>query len=87
MKTLMTAGKGGTGKTTFVAYGYRLGLLENLPGRILLVDADPHQAVGHLLGLDNVLTLGDLRHRHRLGLKNGTGLGGSTAGDMATPAG
>ncbi len=74
MKTLMTAGKGGTGKSSLLAYGYRLGLLEELPGRILLVDADPHQALGHLLGLENVLTLGEMRHRYQIGLKNGTGL-------------
>lgn len=83
MKTLMTAGKGGTGKTALLAYGYRLGLLEDLPGRILLVDADPHQAMGHLLGLDNALTLGDLRHRHRIGLKNGTGLEALSRRDFA----
>ncbi|MEW6180996.1 MAG: hypothetical protein AB1522_13835 [Chloroflexota bacterium] len=40
----MTTAKGGTGKTALLAYGYRLGLLEDLTGRILL-------------GLDNALTL------------------------------
>jgi len=51
MKTLVTIGRGGTGKTSFVAlmakYFIELG---DLP--LLLVDADPDQNLGEMIGVD-----------------------------------
>lgn len=51
MKTLVTIGRGGTGKTSFVAlmakYFIEIG---NVP--LLLVDADPDQNLGEMVGVD-----------------------------------
>jgi len=74
MKTLITAGKGGTGKSSVLAYLYRLHFLEELPGRLLIVDADPQQSLSVLLGVEDVCSLGDLRRQRRVELQRGTGI-------------
>ena len=51
MKTIVTMGRGGTGKTTFVALMAKY-LIESGNGPILLVDADPDQNLAEMVGVD-----------------------------------
>ena len=51
MKKLVTIGRGGTGKTSFVALTTKY-LIEKGVEPILLVDADPDQNLGEMLGID-----------------------------------
>jgi CO dehydrogenase maturation factor len=51
MKTFVTMGRGGTGKTTFVALMAKY-LIESGNGPILLVDADPDQNLAEMVGVD-----------------------------------
>ena len=74
MKTIVTAGKGGTGKSMILAHLLKRHILKNDFGRVLIVDADPHQSLTFLLGAQPQATLGELRHRHGLDLKTGQGL-------------
>ena len=50
------AGKGGTGKTTIAALIVRA-LVEEDPGKILAIDADPNNNLGELLGFKKVSTI------------------------------
>lgn len=51
MKTLVTMGRGGTGKTTFVALMARY-FIRHGKSPILLVDADPDQNLAEMVGVD-----------------------------------
>jgi CO dehydrogenase maturation factor len=51
MKTLVTIGRGGTGKTSFVALMAKY-FIEIGATPLLLVDADPDQNLGEMLGVD-----------------------------------
>jgi len=51
MKILVFMGRGGTGKTSFTALAARY-LIERGVSPILLVDADPDQNLGEMLGVD-----------------------------------
>jgi CO dehydrogenase maturation factor len=51
MKTLVTMGRGGTGKTSFVALTAKY-FIENGETPLLLVDADPDQNLGEMVGVD-----------------------------------
>lgn len=51
MKTFVTMGRGGTGKTTFVALMAKY-LIESGNSPILLVDADPDQNLAEMVGVD-----------------------------------
>jgi CO dehydrogenase maturation factor len=51
MKTFVTMGRGGTGKTTFVALMAKY-LIEKNATPILLVDADPDQNLAEMVGVD-----------------------------------
>lgn len=51
MKTLVTMGRGGTGKTSFVALMAKY-LIEKNATPILLVDADPDQNLAEMVGVD-----------------------------------
>jgi len=51
MKTLVTVGRGGTGKSSFTALMAKA-LIENGISPILLVDADPDQNLAEMLGVD-----------------------------------
>ncbi len=51
MKTLVTVGRGGTGKSSFTALMAK-SLIEAGVSPILLVDADPDQNLGEMLGID-----------------------------------
>ena len=74
MKTIVTAGKGGTGKSMILNHLLQRHILKKDFGRILVVDADPHQSLTFLLGAKPKATLGELRHQHDLELKTGQGL-------------
>ena len=51
MKTIVTMGRGGTGKTSFVALMAKY-LIERHATPILLVDADPDQNLAEMVGVD-----------------------------------
>jgi CO dehydrogenase maturation factor len=51
MKTLVTMGRGGTGKTTFVTLMARY-FIRNKKTPVLLVDADPDQNLAEMVGVD-----------------------------------
>ncbi|OPX63053.1 MULTISPECIES: AAA family ATPase [unclassified Methanoregula] len=51
MKTIVTMGRGGTGKTSFVALMAKY-LIEKQAVPILLVDADPDQNLAEMVGVD-----------------------------------
>ena len=51
MKTLVTVGRGGTGKSSFTALMAKC-LIDAGQSPILLVDADPDQNLGEMLGVD-----------------------------------
>jgi CO dehydrogenase maturation factor len=51
MKTLVTMGRGGTGKTSFVALTAKY-FIELGETPLLLVDADPDQNLGEMVGVD-----------------------------------
>jgi len=51
MKTFVTMGRGGTGKTSFVALMAKY-LIERRGTPVLLVDADPDQNLAEMVGLD-----------------------------------
>jgi len=51
MKTIVTMGRGGTGKTSFVSLMARY-LIEKKQTPILLVDADPDQNLAEMMGVD-----------------------------------
>jgi CO dehydrogenase maturation factor len=51
MKTLVTIGRGGTGKSSFTALMAKA-LIESNQSPILLVDADPDQNLAEMLGVD-----------------------------------
>ena len=51
MKTLVTIGRGGTGKTSFTALAAKC-LIEARKTPLLLVDADPDQNLGEMVGVD-----------------------------------
>ncbi|HSQ92979.1 MAG TPA: AAA family ATPase [Methanoregula sp.] len=51
MKTIVTMGRGGTGKTSFVALMAKY-LIERKSTPILLVDADPDQNLAEMVGVD-----------------------------------
>ena len=74
MITIITAGKGGTGKSTAISHLLKRHILGNGFGPVLVVDADPHQSLTHHLGTKPEKTLGELRHTHKSKLKSGQGL-------------
>ena len=51
MKTLVTVGRGGTGKSSFTALMAK-SFIENGQSPLLLVDADPDQNLAEMLGID-----------------------------------
>ena len=58
--TIALAGKGGVGKTTIAGMIIKY-LVENQPGAVLAIDADPSSNLNMVLGLDLDWTVGDIR--------------------------
>ena len=83
MKTIVTAGKGGTGKSMILSHLLRRHILGSGFGRVLVVDADPHRSLATLLGVRSPATLGELRHRYEAELRTGQGLEGVGRSDFA----
>jgi CO dehydrogenase maturation factor len=85
MKTqiIATAGKGGTGKSMTLSHILKRHILGNGFGPVLVVDADPHQSLAHLLGVNPKTNLGKLRHQYAQELKTGLGLGETSRRDFA----
>ena len=83
MKTIVTAGKGGTGKSITLSHLLKRHILGNGFGRVLIVDADPHQSLTRYLGVQTHTNLGELRHEHTQALKTGQGLEEGSRQDFA----
>src|SRR5512139_387530 len=58
--TIALAGKGGVGKTTIAGMVIKY-LVQNKPGPVLAIDADPSSNLNMVLGLDLEWTVGDIR--------------------------
>ncbi len=67
--TIVTAGKGGTGKTTIAAL--LINLLSN-KGTVLAVDADPSTNLNMALGMPLGNTIGQVREEMAVAVKSGT---------------
>ncbi len=67
--TIVTAGKGGTGKTTIAAL--LINLLSN-KGTVLAVDADPSTNLNMALGMPLEDTIGQVREEMAVAVKSGT---------------
>lgn len=87
MKTIATAGKGGTGKTSILAGLLIRHLLITPFPRLLVVDADPHQCLTSLLAEAYHLTpapsLGELRQANEARLRFGEDLQTASRSDFA----
>ena len=93
MKTIVTAGKGGTGKSVVLAkllVSYLLpqqNLLPQYKRRILIVDADPHQSLTFLLTkryeISRPVSLGDLLKNHAAALRSGAGMENMSRAQLA----
>ena len=87
MKTIMTAGKGGTGKSTLLANLLIQHILPRANGKTLVVDADPHQSLTHLLAaqyhFQSPVSLGELRLHHADALRSAKGLEQSSRSELA----
>jgi CO dehydrogenase maturation factor len=86
MKTIMTAGKGGTGKSVTLAHLINRHILPSTQG-VLVVDADPHMSLTQLLSpmyhFDIPVSLGELRHTHKAALRSGQGLEQASREELA----
>ena len=87
MKTIMTAGKGGTGKSVTLTHLLTRHILPSMQGRVLVVDADPHQSLtGQLSAIYHFqipASLGQLRREHETALRSGQGLEGANREELA----
>lgn len=87
MKTIVTAGKGGTGKSVTLASLLIHFILPRTNKRILVVDADPHQSLTLLLareyGFKPPRSLGDLKRDQDAPLRSGRGLENVTRDELA----
>ncbi len=84
MKTIVTAGKGGTGKSMTLSHLLKRHILGNGFGRVLIVDADPHQSLTRYLGVQPHTNLGELRHKYAQELRTGQGLEEKSRRDFAS---
>ena len=79
--TIALAGKGGVGKTTIAAMLIKY-LVQNQPGSILAIDADPSSNLNLLLGLDMDWTVGDIREDMLQQVKSSLLEGGAAMGAL-----
>ncbi|OGN92860.1 MAG: hypothetical protein A2Y88_06875 [Chloroflexi bacterium RBG_13_48_10] len=79
--TIALAGKGGVGKTTIAAMVIKY-LVQNKPGPVLAIDADPSSNLNMVLGLDLDWTVGDIREDMLVQVKNSLVAGGAAMGSL-----
>jgi CO dehydrogenase maturation factor len=79
--TIALAGKGGVGKTTTAAMVIKY-LVQNKPGPVLAIDADPSSNLNMVLGLDLDWTVGDIREDMLVQVKNSLVTGGAAMGSL-----
>lgn len=80
--TIALAGKGGVGKTTIAGLIIK-NLVENQPGAVLAIDADPSSNLNMVLGLDLDWTVGDIREDLLSQVKQSLTAGGAAMGTVA----
>ncbi|MGD2027998.1 MAG: AAA family ATPase [Anaerolineales bacterium] len=79
--TIALAGKGGVGKTTIAGMVIKY-LIQNDPGAVLAIDADPSSNLNMVLGLDLEWTVGQIREGMLEQVKASVGQGGAAMGTM-----
>ena len=79
--TIALAGKGGVGKTTTAGMVIKY-LMQNQPGAILAIDADPSSNLNMVLGLDLEWTVGDIREGLLRQVKESLTAGGAAMGSL-----
>ena len=79
--TIALAGKGGVGKTTIAGMVIKY-LVQNKPGAILAIDADPSSNLNMVLGLELEWTVGDIREGMLEQVKSSLSQGGAAMGSM-----
>ncbi len=79
--TIALAGKGGVGKTTTAAMVVKY-LVQNQPGAVLAIDADPSSNLNMVLGLDLDWTVGDIREDLLGQVKETLTAGGAAMGSV-----
>ena len=79
--TIALAGKGGVGKTTIAAMLIKF-LVQNRPGAVLAIDADPSSNLNMVLGLELEWTVGDIREDMLAQVKESLTMGGAAMGTM-----
>lgn len=77
--TIALAGKGGVGKTTIAGMVIKY-LVQNTPGPVLAIDADPSSNLNMVLGLDLDWTVGDIREGMLDQVKESLTAGGAAMG-------
>jgi CO dehydrogenase maturation factor len=77
--TIALAGKGGVGKTTIAGMVIKY-LVQNTPGPVLAIDADPSSNLNMVLGLDLDWTVGDIREGMLDQVKDSLTAGGAAMG-------
>jgi len=80
--TIALAGKGGVGKTTIAGLIIK-NIIENQPGAVLAIDADPSSNLNMVLGLDLDWTVGDIREDLLSQVKQSLTAGGAAMGTVA----
>lgn len=79
--TIALAGKGGVGKTTIAGMVIKY-LVQNKPGPVLAIDADPSSNLNMVLGLDLDWTVGDIREDMLVQVKSSLKGGGAAMGSL-----
>ncbi|MFZ0533757.1 MAG: AAA family ATPase [Anaerolineales bacterium] len=79
--TIALAGKGGVGKTTIAGMVVKY-LVQNKPGPVLAIDADPSSNLNMVLGLDLDWTVGDIREDMLAQVKSSLLGGGAAMGSL-----
>jgi CO dehydrogenase maturation factor len=79
--TIALAGKGGVGKTTIAGMVIKY-LIQNQPGAVLAIDADPSSNLNMVLGLDLEWTVGEIREGMLSKVKDSLSQGGAAMGTM-----
>ncbi len=79
--TIALAGKGGVGKTTIAGMVIKY-LIQNQPGAVLAIDADPSSNLNMVLGLELDWTVGDIRENLLDQVKTSLTAGGAAMGTL-----